>query len=241
MQGVGAAYNHVKNRDIPGMPDDYGMSDFLKDQWNSFFGEMNTLQAEDAKGYKVRALNDKELINKYKRSLDILDEIDQIDGEIQYIDEQLAGTGLTAEQRNALRGRSAQAKAAKIKLQNEYENSAPERKLLEDTVNSKLGGIKAGWDALMSGNGVFGSDAWWNIPGKTTAAHDELNDARRFIYDLGKGKRSRNETRQMLDRALSEYDRLEKGWNAVIEENERDAKYHKDKISSWFQGRADKT
>lgn len=189
----------------------------------------------------MRALNDKELINKYKRSLDILDEIDQIDGEIEYIDEQLAGTGLTAEQRNALRGRSAQAKAAKIKLQNEYENSAPDRKLLEDTVNSKLGGIKAGWDALMSGNGVFGSDAWWNIPGKTTAAHDELNDARRFIYDLGKGKRSRNETRQMLDRALSEYDRLEKGWNAVIEENERDAKYHKDKISSWFQGRADKT
>lgn len=233
--------NAIRNKEIPGMPEDYAYSDFLKDQWNSFFSEMNDLQAKDARGYQVRALNDRTLINTYKRSLDILDEIDQIDGEIQYIDEQLAGTGLTAEQRNALRGRSAQAKAAKIRLQNEYENSAPDRKLLEDTVNSKLGGIKAGWDALVSGNGVFGSDAWWNIPGKTTAAHDELNDARRFIYDLGKGKRSRNETRQMLDRALSEYDRLEKGWNAVIEENERDAKYHKDKISSWFQGRADKT
>lgn len=45
----------------------------------------------------------------------------------------------------------------------------------------------------------------------------------------------------MLDRALKEYDRLEEGWKAVIDENEKDAKYHKDKISSWFQGRADKT
>lgn len=40
---IGRAYGHVKNRDIPDMPDDYGMSDFLKDQWNSYFSEMNTL------------------------------------------------------------------------------------------------------------------------------------------------------------------------------------------------------
>lgn len=76
MQSVGAAYNHVRNNDIPNMPNDYGMEDFLKDQWNSFFGEMNTLQAEDAKGYQVRALNDKTLINTYLGSLDILDQID---------------------------------------------------------------------------------------------------------------------------------------------------------------------
>ena len=48
---IGRAYGHIKAKDIPDMPDDYGMSDFLKDQWNSYFGEMNTLQAEDAKGY----------------------------------------------------------------------------------------------------------------------------------------------------------------------------------------------
>jgi len=45
----------------------------------------------------------------------------------------------------------------------------------------------------------------------------------------------------MLNRALQEYDNLNEGWNAVIEENERDAKYHKDKISNWFQTRADRT
>ena len=42
-ENVGAAYNHIKNRDIPDMPEDYGMSDFLSDQWNSFFDEMNHL------------------------------------------------------------------------------------------------------------------------------------------------------------------------------------------------------
>jgi hypothetical protein len=87
---LGKAYGHVKNHDIPDMPKDYKMSDFLKDQWNSFFGEMNTLQAEDARGYQIRALNDKDLINTYKRSLDLLDQIDQADGQIQYIDEQLS-------------------------------------------------------------------------------------------------------------------------------------------------------
>lgn len=76
---MGDAYNAVANRDIPDMPEDYGMSDFLKDQWNSFFGEMNHLQAEDARGYQTRALNDKSLIDSYMRSLDILDEIETID------------------------------------------------------------------------------------------------------------------------------------------------------------------
>ena len=69
----------IANHEVPGMPEDYGMSDFLKDQWNSFFGEMNHLQAEDARGYQTRALNDKSLIDSYMRSLDILDEIETID------------------------------------------------------------------------------------------------------------------------------------------------------------------
>lgn len=89
----------------------------------------------------------------------------------------------------------------------------------------------------MSGNGIFGSKFAEATIGKTTAGHDELNDARRFIYDLGKGTRSRQETKQMLQRAYKEYDNLNKGWQAVIDENEAEAKYHKDKISKWFQGR----
>jgi len=43
MEGIGSAYHHVKNHDIPGMPEDYDLGDFFKDQWNSFFGEMNKL------------------------------------------------------------------------------------------------------------------------------------------------------------------------------------------------------
>ena len=131
---IGEAYEAVRNHDIPDMPKDYGMSDFLKDQWNSFFGEMNTLQAEDAKGYQIRALNDRQLIDAYKRSLDLLDQIDQADGQIQYIDEQLAQTNLTVEQRNQLRAKSSELKSARTKLQVEYDNYADQRKLLEDKV-----------------------------------------------------------------------------------------------------------
>ena len=98
----------------------------------------------------------------------------------------------------------------------------------------RTGGIKRGWNDIMAGTGIYGNDLSSSVFGKTTAARDELNDARRFIYDLGNGKRSRQETRQMLDRALQEYDTLEKGWDAVIEDNAKDAEYHKNKISSWF-------
>lgn len=35
--------NAIRNKEIPGMPEDYAYSDFLKDQWNSFFSEMNDL------------------------------------------------------------------------------------------------------------------------------------------------------------------------------------------------------
>ena len=96
---IGRAYGHVQAKDIPGMPEDYRMSDFLKDQWNSFFGEMNTLQAEDAKGYQVRSQNDKALINDYLHSLDTLDEIDKIDGELEQIDNALSQGGLSIEDR----------------------------------------------------------------------------------------------------------------------------------------------
>ena len=235
---IGRAYGHIQAKDIPGMPEDYRMSDFLKDQWNSFFGEMNTLQAEDAKGYQVRSQNDKALINDYLHSLDTLDEIDKIDGELEQIDNALSQGGLSIEDRQSLRGKTASLVQQKNVLQAEYDSLAPSRKLLEDTVNQS--GVGAAWDDLMSGNGIFGGN-WTNPVGKVTAAHDELNDARRFIYDLGRGTRNRKETRQMLNRALQEYDNLNEGWNAIIEENEKDAKYHKDKISNWFQARADKT
>ena len=77
-QYAGAAYNHIKNKDIPDMPENYGLSDFFNDQWDSFFGEMNHLQAEDARGYQTRMQNDLSLIKDYNDSLDKLDEIDSI-------------------------------------------------------------------------------------------------------------------------------------------------------------------
>ena len=56
---------HIKNHDIPDQPEDYGLTDFFKDQWNAYFGEMNHLQAEDARGYQTRAANDRALIQAY--------------------------------------------------------------------------------------------------------------------------------------------------------------------------------
>jgi len=100
---------------------------------------------------------------------------------------------LPLEQRNQLIAQSSELKSARTKLQVEYNNYSDQRKQLEDTV--RTGGVKRGWNDLMAGNGIYGSDLATSIFGKTTAAHDELNDARRFIYDLGNGKRSRQETR----------------------------------------------
>jgi len=46
---------------------------------------MNHLQAEDARGYQVRAANDKALIQAYIDSLDKLDEIDSINNRLREI------------------------------------------------------------------------------------------------------------------------------------------------------------
>lgn len=236
-KSLGEAYGHIKNKDLPDMPADYSMSDFFKDQWNSFFGEMNTLQAEDARGYQVRAANDKALIQAYNQSLDKLDEIDTINMRLQ----QLAGidrSNFTTGQLKTLNDEVTQLDVRKKQLQREYDALAPQRKQLEDTVNQSSYG--AAWDDWMSGNGYFGNGGLTGVFGATTAMHDEMNDARRFLWDLGKGNKSRLETRRQLNRALKEYDKLNEGWNNIITENEEDAKYHKDKISAWFQGREEK-
>jgi hypothetical protein len=44
----------------------------------------------------------------------------------------------------------------------------------------------------MSGNEIFGSGDWWNLAGRTTAGHDQMNDARRFLYNLKDGNLDRN-------------------------------------------------
>jgi hypothetical protein len=43
------AYEHIKNRDLPNQPVDYDTSDLLKDQWNSFFGEMTLFKQKTPK------------------------------------------------------------------------------------------------------------------------------------------------------------------------------------------------
>ena len=228
----------VRNKELPNQPDDYGYGDFLKDQWNSFFGEMNHLQAEDARGYQTRMQNDKSLIKDYNDSLDKLDEIDYIDFRLNQIN-QIPRDSLTSGQIKNLNEEISNLTARKDQLQVEYRALASRRKMLEDMVNQSS--IGAAFDDLVSGNGVYGGkNLITDITGTTTALHDEINDARRFLYDLGNGKRSRTETRMQLKRAIDEYDNLNKGWQAIIDENEADQKKHQDKISSWYKGREEK-
>lgn len=235
---VGVAYNHIKNKDIPNQPKDYGISDLLKDQWNSYFGEMNHLQAEDARGYQVRRLNDIALIKDYNDSLDKLDEIDAINFRLNEINS-IEKEGLTKGQVESITKEVQQLSARKKQLQTEYQALAPRRKMLEDTV--KQSSLGASLDEVLSGNGIYGGkNPLTALVGTTTALHDEMNDARRFLYDLGSGNRSRTETRMQLKRALDEYDNLNKGWNAIIEENEKAAEKYKNKVTPWFKGREEK-
>lgn len=235
---TGQTSGHIKNQDMPGQPKGYGLSDLFSDQWNSFFGEMNHLQAEDARGYQTRMQNDKALIKDYSDSLDKLDEIDSINFRLNEIN-QIPKGDLTKGQVESLTKEIRTLNARKSQLQKEYQALAPRRKMLEDIVNqSSLG---AAFDNLVAGNGVYGGKNFLtDVIGTTTALHDEINDARRFLYDLGSGKRSRTETRMQLKRAIDEYDNLNKGWQAIIDENEADWKKHQDKVSSWYKGREEK-
>lgn len=237
-QLMAKAHEHIKNKDLPNQPANYGPSDLFKDQWNSFFGEMNHLQAEDARGYQTRMQNDLSLIKDYNDSLDKLDEIDSINFRLNEIN-QMPKDNLTRGQAESLTNEVRTLTSRKNQLQQEYQALAPRRKMLEDIVNqSSLG---AAFDDLVSGNNIYGGKNWMtDIIGTTTALHDEMNDARRFLYDLGSGKRSRTETRMQLKRAIDEYDNLNKGWQAIIDENEADQKEYQDKVSSWYKGREQK-
>lgn len=236
-ENVGIAYNHIKNRDVPDMPEDYGLGDFLSDQWHAYFGEMNHLQAEDARGYQVRMKNDQRLIKAYNDSLDKLDEIDSIDYRLS----ELAGidrNGLSNKQLQTMNQEIDSLRSRREQLRREYESLAPERTQLEQTVRqSELGRAV---DDIFAGNEYFGKGGLTGIFGKTTAAHDEMNDARRYLYDINTSRADRKRTRQKLQWALNEFDELNKGWNAIIKENEDAAKEYKDKISSWYKGREEK-
>ena len=62
-----------------------------------------------------------------------------------------------------------------------------------------------------------------SVTGKTTAIHDELNDARRYLSNLSVSRTDRMRNRRNLNLALKELDNLNKGWNAVIRENETES------------------
>ena len=237
MYGIGAAYNRVKNKEVPNQPDDYGLSDFLKDQWNSFFGEMNNLQAKDAQGYQFRAENDKRLINSYMKSLDELDEIEAIDVRINQI-RQINRNDLNVKQLQNLNQELDSLIARRNQLKSSYDSKATDRKQLEDMTSQNVFG--AAWDSIVAGNQYFGKGGLTGVFGKTTAAHDELNDARRFLYNLSDPKLSISEKRRKLNTALKEYDALNEGWNAIIEENNKDAEEYKNKVSAWYKAREQK-
>lgn len=63
----------------------------------------------------------------------------------------------------------------------------------------------------MSGSGFLGGAMDWAF-GKTTAVHDEINDARRFLYDIDNPRMSSSEKRRKLNRALKQYNQLDKDW-----------------------------
>lgn len=237
MQNIGAGYKHVRDKDLPGQPVDYGVTDFLNDQWNSFFGEMNNLQAKDAQGYQFRAENDKRLINSYMQSLDELDEIEAIDVRINQI-RQINRNDLNVKQLQNLNQELDGLIARRSQLKNSYDSKAADRKQLEDMTSQNVFG--AAWDSIMAGNQYFGKGGLTGVFGKTTAAHDEINDARRFLYNLADPKLSISEKRRKLNTALKEYDVLNEGWNAIIEENNKASEEYKNKVSPWYKSREQK-
>lgn len=233
-----AASSGVSDDTRRDIPEGYGITDLLSDNWNNFYSKLNELQAESARGYQARAMNDRALIKDYEDSLDILDEIDKIDKRLQQINGLYKNRELDSKQKNSLFSEVNQLTSRKINLQSEYSRLEPSRKKLEDTVNQTW--IGSLWDNVMSGNKIYG-DILSPIFGKTTAAHDEMNDARRFLYNLGDKDLSRKDARTALNAAKAEYDKLNIGWQSVIDENEADAKKYKDKISGWFQDKDSKT
>ena len=106
---------------------------------------------------------------------------------------------------------------------------------MEDTVSQSGAGRVV--DDLLAGNNYYGKGGITGIFGKTTALHDEINDARRFMWNLTDPSLTNTQKKKLLSRALKEYDKLNGEWQQIIDENEADQKKYQDKVSAWYKGR----
>lgn len=220
----------VQKGNMPDQPVGYGITDFFKDQWNSFFGELNSLQADSARGYQTMSMNDRNLIDSYMKSLDARDEIDSIQEKLQNLQLQLDSGKLSEDQLREINGEVTQLVNRRSELTDLWNSLEGDRKQLEDT--AKQGILGQSYDEMVAGNG------WkWAEPvvGKITAGHNELNDARRYLSNLSTAKPNRDRTRTNLKLALEKYDELGKEWQAVVDENDKDAQYHKNRVTPWFK------
>ena len=199
------------------------------DWWSYFIEQMNQFQGQAFQGMMDIGQKNKNLMDEYKRSLEIKKQIDYNNFQIQ----QLQGIkpGSLQDKQN-IHNNQAKLLNQNVELQNEYNSYASDRKQLENQIPGLISSKISDW--------AGSAPNWTNdnsITGKTTQLHDEHNDYLKYLYDLNGADKTDDDKLNLLDKALAAYGEKQQDWKAGIQKNQQDIQnqWKKHKASDYFR------
>lgn len=209
------------------------IGNYLKNWWASHGRQMNDFQIEDFQGYIDRSNKWRELAADLQEQWDIEDRVNEINKEISVLNNSVSNSSqqsINVQQRIDALLREQQ------QLVNRHDQLNESVEAFKSYIPGKL---STGLYNMLSGNGETNLLTNNAIFGRTSQFHNEMGDFLRHTSTMFNPNRSRTEQRQMLQRAIDEYDNKVNEWQRAIDLNiqDRESYYRPDR---WFQERADK-
>lgn len=217
-----------KNETITDYTAQKALANYSKNWWNSHGRRMNDFQIQDFQGYIDRSDLWESLANDVKEYWDIEDRVNEINNQISQL---RMKTASSSSEMLDIEGQINNLLLEQQKLVNRHD-------YLEDSVEAFKSyvpsGLRSRYQDLMAGNGennIFSNNP---IFGRTSQMHDEMGDILRFTATIFSPNRTRQQQRQMLDKAFAEKNKKYQEWQRGLEANIKDRESY-GKVDDWFR------
>lgn len=217
-----------KNETITDYTAQKALANYSKNWWNSHGRRMNDFQIQDFQGYLDRSDLWESLANDVKEYWDIEDRVNEINNQISQLRMKTASS-------------SSEMLDIEVQINNlllEQQKLVNRHDYLEDSVEAFKSyvpsGLRSRYQDLMAGNGetnIFSNNP---IFGRTSQMHDEMGDILRFTATIFSPNRTREQQRQMLNKAIAEKNKKYQEWQRGLEANIKDRESY-GKVDDWFR------
>lgn len=227
--GGNVARGEIARQEIQSNPG--GFTGWLGDNLNSYLSRLNSAQADNQIGMMQRISRYEQLMNDYKKSLDIEDKLSSLHATYDHLGYKLDNVRMSQKERNKTLQVRNTTKNAIATLQNQYNTLGKSRKSLDALL---LNGFESAWQLtqeLMPNPmaALFGDD---NI-----SLRDISKDV--LLHLEGFKDADAKHKRAMLNSALN----VAKNRRALLSEQERinrdDANAYERRVSTYFKGKRD--